>query len=78
MRYLRYPPVMVALVLWALLLPLAWFADRISFEAAHPPVGPWMLLVLMIGPLVFSAAFSFAVLKLPAVAPARDRSWRRR
>jgi hypothetical protein len=78
MRYLRYPAVRTSLLIWAILLPMAWLADRTSFEAAPPPVGPWLLLVLMAGPLLFSAAFSLAVLRLPAVAPARDRSWRRR
>ncbi|MFM7180497.1 MAG: hypothetical protein ACKO2G_03410 [Verrucomicrobiales bacterium] len=78
MRYLRHPAVKAALLIWALLLPLAWLADRLSFEAVPPPVGPWLLLVLMVGPLIFSAAFSLAVLRLPAVAPARDRTWRKR
>ena len=78
MRYLRYPAVRASLLVWALLLPLAWFADQMSFETVRPPVGPWLLLVLMAGPLLFSAAFSLAVLRLPAVARARDRSWRKR
>ena len=78
MRYLRYPAVKVSLLVWALLVPLAVLADRSSFEGSHPPVGPWLLLVLMAGPLLLSAALSLAVLRLPAVAPARDRSWRTR
>ena len=78
MRYLRYPAVKASLLVWALLLPVARLADRMFFGSVEPPVGPWLLLVLMAGPLLFSAAFSLAVLKLPAVAPARERSWRKR
>ncbi len=79
MRYLRYPAVRAALLLWVALIPFAWFADSLAFAApVAPPVGPWMLFVLMAGPLLFSAALSLAVLRLPAVAPSRDRSWRRR
>lgn len=79
MRYLRHPAVRSALLFWLALLPFAWMADRRAFESlSAPPVGPWTLLVLMVGPLVFSAALSLAVLRLPAVAPGRDRSWRRR
>jgi NADH dehydrogenase [ubiquinone] 1 alpha subcomplex assembly factor 1 len=67
MRYLRYPAVKVALVCWFGLVPLAWLADWMSFEGPRPVVGPWMLFVLMFGPLLFSAAFSLAVVRLPAV-----------
>ena len=77
MRYLRFPFVKAALLLWAAMLPIAWLADWTAFEGTRPPLGPWTLLVLMVGPLLFSAAFSFAVLKLPAVSPAWDRSRRR-
>jgi monofunctional biosynthetic peptidoglycan transglycosylase len=38
-----------------------------SFVGPRPVVGPWLLLVLMVGPLFFSAAFSLAVVRLPAV-----------
>jgi NADH dehydrogenase [ubiquinone] 1 alpha subcomplex assembly factor 1 len=67
MRYLRYPAVKVALVCWFGMVPLAWFADWMSFEGPRPVVGPWMLFVLMVGPLLFSAALSLAVVRLPAV-----------
>lgn len=65
MRFLRYPVVKVALFVWAILVPLARAADRMSFETTPPPVGPWLLLALMVGPLLFSVAFSLAVLRLP-------------
>ena len=67
MRYLRFPAVKVALACWFGMVPLACFADWMSFEGPRPVVGPWMLLVLMFGPLLFSAAFSLAVVRLPAV-----------
>ena len=67
MRYLRYPVVKVALACWFGMVPLAWLADWMSFEGPRPVVGPWMLFVLMFGPLLFSAAFSLAVVRLPAV-----------
>jgi len=67
MRYLRYPAVKVALACWFGMVPLAWFADWMSFEGLRPVIEPWMLLVLMFGPLLFSAAFSLAVVRLPAM-----------
>lgn len=70
MRSLRYPAVKVALACWFGMIPLAWLADWMSFEAPRPIVGPWMLSVLMFGALLFSAAFSLAVLRWPAVVTA--------
>lgn len=67
MRYLRYPAVKVAVACWFGLVPLAWLADWMYFDGPRPVVGPWMLLVLMFGSLLFSAAFSLAVVRLPAV-----------
>ena len=69
MRYLRYPAVLAALACWFGMVPLAWVADGMSFEGPRPAVGPWLLFVLMVGPLLFSAAFSLAVVRLPDVAP---------
>lgn len=67
MRYLRYSAVKVALACWFGLVPLAWIADWMSFEGPRPVVGPWVLFVLMVGPFLFSAALSLAVVRLPAV-----------
>lgn len=49
------------------MVPLALVADWMSFEGPRPAVGPWLLFVLMVGPLLFSAAFSLAVVRLPEV-----------
>jgi NADH dehydrogenase [ubiquinone] 1 alpha subcomplex assembly factor 1 len=73
MKYLRYPAVKVTLAVCIGALPLAWLADGLSFEGPRPEVGPWTLLVLMSGPLLFSAALSLAVLHLPAVDTASLR-----
>ena len=68
MRNPRYPAVKVALAFWFGMVPLAWLADSVpSFEGPRSVVGPWMLLVLMSAPLLFSAAFSLAAVRLPAV-----------
>ena len=67
MRYTRYPAVKVALACGFGTLPLAWFADWLSFEGPHAVFGLWMLLVLMFGLLLCSAAFSGAVVWFPAV-----------
>ena len=72
MRYLLYPAVVVSLVICFGSLPLAWLADSMAFQGPRPAVGPWTLLVLMAGPLLFSAAFSLAVVRLPMLAPARS------
>ncbi len=49
------------------MLPLALAAEWMSLERLCPFIGPWMLLILMFGPIFFSAAFSLAALRLPAV-----------
>ena len=72
MRYLLYPAVLLALAICFGTLPLAWWADPMAFEGFRPPVGPWILLVLMAGPLLISAALSLAILRLPMVAPPRS------
>jgi NADH dehydrogenase [ubiquinone] 1 alpha subcomplex assembly factor 1 len=74
MRYLRYPAVKLALGCWFGLMPLAWMADCLSFEGPRPAVGPWLLVVLMLGPLPFTAALSLAILRLPAADAASLRS----
>lgn len=66
MRYLRYPAVVASLSIWVASVPLAQIADQLAFVGPHPSVGPWLLLVLMAGPLLFSTALSLAVLRLPA------------
>jgi NADH dehydrogenase [ubiquinone] 1 alpha subcomplex assembly factor 1 len=74
MRYLLSPAVKVALACWFGLMPLAWLADGMSLEGSRPAVGPWMLWVLMFGPLPFTAALTLAILRLPAVDAASLRS----
>jgi len=74
MRYLLYPVVKVALSCWFALMPLAWFADCLFFAGPRAAVGPWMLLVLMLGPIPFTAALNLAILNLPVLNAASLRS----